>query len=101
MSDTFAPTARPANAAIAWATPKELFCEIPCRNGPPYIIREHRTAEGLARILGVLIDHAEKPSHGRARTVPASHPAIRRPAVTFDETEREAARAALKKAGIT
>ena len=69
--------------------------------GPPYICRYPRTAEGLANALNVLIDNPERPLGGKARTVPAKHPAIRRPAVEFTESEREAARLALKKAGIT
>ena len=101
MTDTFADTARPANAAIAWATKDAVFVELPSRAGPVYVVRYPRTAEGLANALNVLIDNPERPSNGKARTVPAKHPAIRRPAVEFTESEREAARAALKKAGIT
>jgi hypothetical protein len=80
MTDSVASTARPATAAIAWATARDLFVEIPSRSGPPYIARYARTAEGLAQALNVLIDHAEAPSRGRVTATPSAHPAIKRSA---------------------
>jgi hypothetical protein len=98
---TAASSARPPATAIAWATATELFCEIPCAAGPPYIARYPRTAEGLAQALNVLIAKPERPAPGKpATSTPRSHPAVRKPGPSFTETEREAARAALKKAGI-
>ena len=59
MSDTYATTARPRRAAIAWAYKNEVYCEIPCKAGPPYIIREKCTVNGLARVLSVLIENQD------------------------------------------
>lgn len=73
-ADTFAKTARPSNAAIAWVADGELYVEYPMRNGGPnYIVRMHRTADDLATALNILIENS----------VPASkmvmtHPGIRR-----------------------
>ena len=96
----FAATARPATAAIAWCTPRELFVEIPSRAGPPYIARYPRTAEGLAQALNVLIDHAEAPSRGRVTQTPAAHPAIRRLARGTKDYSPDAASEVLAKLGI-
>lgn len=101
MTD-FATTARPATAAIAWCTPRELFVEIPSRVGPPYIARYPRTAEGLASALNVLIDHAEAPLRGKAATAtPSAHPAIRRSATRgTKDYSPDAASEVLAKLGI-
>ena len=99
MTD-FAASARPATAAIAWCTPRELFDEIPSRAGPPYIARYPRTAEGLAQALNVLIDHAEAPSRGRVTQTPAAHPAIRRLARGTKDYSPDAASEVLAKLGI-
>lgn len=85
-------TARPLAAAIAWATRDALFCEIPCREGPPMIVRYRLTIEGLQAALNVLLENPEV----APRTIPASHPAIRRPKPTFDENERAKVREVLK-----
>lgn len=69
-----ATTARPANAAIAWATKDAIFVEYPVKGGgPPYIVRYHKTAAGLAAALNILIENSAP-----AAQSPANHPAIKR-----------------------
>lgn len=96
MSASACSTARPSHAAIAWATKDAIYVEIPCIGGPPYITRYHKTEAGLAAALNIICEHPEV----QTRTIARSHPKLRRVGPTFDESEREAARAALKKAGI-
>ena len=92
MTDTFATSARPATAAIAWATKDAIFVEIPCQKGPPYIARYHKTAEGLAAALNIICTTPE----AAPREVPRDHPAIKRPKTTFTVAEREGVREVLK-----
>lgn len=92
MSGSAAPSARPAGAAIAWATKDAIYVEIPCRTGPPYVARYHRTAEGLAAALNIICDKPE----AKPRTIVADHPAIRRPKPVFDEADREKVREVLR-----
>ena len=74
MTDTYASTAKPPQAATAWATRDGLFVEYPMKaGGPPYIVRFKRTIEGLAAALNILIEHAEP-----ASPKPAKHPAVKR-----------------------
>ena len=96
MAD-YALTARPPQAAIAWATRDAIFVEMPTAAGPPYICRYPKSTEGLIAALNILIENPE----AAPRTIPASHPAIRRPKVEFAEAEREGVRGVLKKLGIT
>ena len=56
---SFALTARPKAAAIAWATKTEIFVEIPCRDGPPYVCRYPKSTTGLASALNILIENAD------------------------------------------
>ena len=95
MTD-FATSARPTRAAIAWATADSIFVEIPCGDLPPYITRYHKTAAGLQAALNILLENPET----ETRTIARSHPKLRKVGPTFDESERQAARDALKKAGI-
>lgn len=99
---TFAPSARPSGCAIAWATAKEIFVEIPCAGLPPYITRHKRTASGLAEALGVMVEHEAKGTRGIAmrkqRTAsPSDHPKIRRPAASFTDDQRARARDAVRR----
>lgn len=89
-------TARPPAAAIAWATRDAIFVEIPCKGGPPLIVRYHKTVDGLQQALNIIIDNHE-PTH---RTISADHPAIKRPKATFTEAQREGVREMLKKLGV-
>ncbi|MDE2107069.1 MAG: hypothetical protein KGL39_58220, partial [Patescibacteria group bacterium] len=104
MSASFLTTARPKNAAIAWAYGDCLYVEIPHKDTsmPPVIVRYHRTAMGLADALGILIEHAEAPYSRPTRDVNAGHPAIKqvKSKVTASEDQREAARLALRKLGL-
>lgn len=90
-------TARPPKTAIAWATRDSLFCEIPCRDGAPYIVRYKLTVEGLQAALNILLDAPE--ATARPATV-ASHTAIRRPKVEFNDAERQGVRDIMKKLGV-
>src|ERR1041385_3603618 len=105
MTDTFATSARPRGCAIAWATKDSLYAEIPCRdNGPPFIIRERKTAEGLARILNVLVEHDDRQpnltpaTHHKVTKVPKG--ATSRASWATDD-QREATRNILARMGIT
>ena len=93
---TFAPSARPPRTAIAWAAADGIYVEIPCKDGPPYITRYHKTEAGLIAALNILIEHQAT----ETRTVARSHPKLRKVGPSFDESERAEARLALKKAGI-
>lgn len=98
MTASFLPSARPPKVAIAWATRDGLFCEIPCASGPPLIVRYRATPEGLAIALHVLL---EAPDHSPAPKPTADHPFVHRPALTFNEGEREQVRGILKNLKIT
>lgn len=62
MTDHVLRTARPPNAVIAWATADAIYYEVPHKSGgAPFIVRERRSMEGLARALNVMVEHAEAP----------------------------------------
>ena len=90
-------TARPLKAAIAWATKDAIYCEIPCKDGPPYIVRYHKTEAGLAAALNIICETPEVESRTLVQT---AHPAIRRPKPVFDEAERQGVRDVLKKLNV-
>lgn len=97
MTATAAPSVRPSVAAIAWATRDAIFVEIPCRDGPPYVARYHRTAEGLASALNILIDNPET----ETRSIARDHPKIKHgTAPKFDGEERARVQEIMKKVGI-
>lgn len=93
MTDTFALSARPPKAAIAWADKAWLYVEFPTAGAAPFVTRYPKTAAGLAQALNVLI---EQPA--------ASEPkALLRPAVkltTFSASQRQSALAVLKRLKI-
>lgn len=100
--NTFASTARPLGAAIAWATKDALFVEMPTKSGPPFIVRYRKTVDGLSAALNVLIEHQES----APRSVPRDHPSISRPpppskAPWATEDQRAKAREILKRLKIT
>lgn len=99
MSAEFATTARPLKAAIAWTDGENLFVEIPCKSGPPYICRYRRTLEGLTAALNILIDKSDALPPVPQPVQATSHPAVRKVA-TFTEDQREGVRAILKKMGV-
>lgn len=85
-------TARPPSTAIAWATRDAIFVEIPCKGSAPYICRYPRTSEGLVAALNILIENPEP----APRSIPATHPAIKRAKPEFNDAEREKVRDILK-----
>ena len=87
---TFAPSARPQWAAIAWATKDEIFVEIPCKDGPPYICRYAKSTIGLAAALNIMVKNpaSEKP------------PKQENPFVKFSPSMREVTREILKRRKI-
>lgn len=98
-------TARPTTAAIAWATSDAIYYEIPAKDGgAPYIVRERRSIEGLARALNVLIEHAAPPL---LRDPNADHAAVQRvepkptkvTATWATDAQREKTRELLRKMG--
>lgn len=102
MTDHVLTTARPPRTAIAWATKDAIFVEIPCSQPgqPPFIARYRKTVDGLTAALNILIEH-EEPTH---RSVPAAHPAIKKPAVNrvpwATDDQRAKVREILIKRGI-
>lgn len=61
-------------AAIAWATADAIYCEIPCKDGPPYIVAYPRNVAGLGQAFNILVKH-QAPSYSRGSQ--AGHPAIK------------------------
>lgn len=98
MTASSASSARPPSATIAWATRDSLFCEIPCKDGPPYICKYPLTPSGLQAALNALLD---KPDHTSAKPEAKPHPKVRRPAITFTDDQRASVRNLLKAKGIT
>lgn len=88
-------TTNPTPRAIAYATRDGLFVEIPCKDGPPYTVRYHRTAEGLAAALNILIEH-----EAATTTQITDHPAIKRPLAKFTDGNRQAALDVLRRLKI-
>lgn len=88
-------TTNPAPRAIAYATRDALFVEIPCKDGPPYTCRYHRTAEGLAAALNILIEH-----EAATTTQITDHPKITRPLAKFTDANRQAALDVLRRLKI-
>lgn len=85
MTATAAKTARPATAAIAWATADGIMIEYPVKNSPHnYIVRYPKTAEGLAQALNLLI---ENPAPNL--TPLPNHPAVQVAASTKAARERK------------
>lgn len=98
MSASFAQSARPARAAIAWATRDGIYVEIPCKDAAPLVCRYHKTAEGLAAALNILLEHPE----AQTRTIQRDHSKIKfAPKPKFSEDQRQGVREVLKKIGIT
>ena len=96
MSASFADSARPPACACAWATKDGLYVELPVKGGPPYVTRYPKTVVGLTQALNVLIDN---PAPRQATVV--AHPKVSRPGAAYSSTQREAARAVLKRLKIT
>jgi len=104
MSASTLSTARPSRAAIAWVHNGSLYCEIPCKDGAPWVIRERCTTDGLTRALNVLIEHADEPLARPPADPNAGHPSITKanPRTAWaNDSQRAAARAALKRFGVT
>jgi hypothetical protein len=94
MADKFAESMRPPWAVMAWAgSNKDIYIELPVKDGPPYIMKFPATEGGLAKALKVMID-----AHFRFGEVTRSfsmdeHPKIRRskkPLIGTDEQRRHA-----------
>lgn len=76
MTDLTAKSGRPESAAIAWAGKDAIFVEYPVKGGGPnYIVRMHKTAEGLQQALNILL---ENPAPAPKLTAQANHPTITR-----------------------
>jgi hypothetical protein len=102
---TFAKSAKPEGTAIAWATQTDILVEIPCADGPPYIVRYKRTLKGLSEALNVMVKDAAKATYDiqdrpRAKA-DAPHSKVRRPVGNYSNDMRASARAALKRLKIT
>lgn len=103
MTATFATTARPPRAAIAWTHGDNIFVEMPHKDTsqPPVIVRYRKTVDGLASALNILVEHADTPYSRPVADPNANHPAItRKSKVNATESQREAARLALRKLGL-
>ena len=101
MSASYASSARPPTAAIAWATRDELLVELPTKAGPPYIVRYRKTVEGLSAALNILIEHQDAAPKPIAQ---ADHPAVTKisnRAPWAGDAERERVREIMKRLKIT
>ena len=104
---TFASSARPPWAVTMWVDDHAVYMELPVKNGPPYITKHEFCEGGLSKALGMMRDiyRAQAPSGGSYNLT--KHPLIeanakaksRSPQAT--DAQREAARATLKRLGIT
>ncbi len=97
-TDSLAPTFRPPWAYTVWAGDNDIFMEIPCKKGPPYISRFPKTEAGLGKALAIMKDAYE--AHKPAPPYAPPKQDYRRRAVNFTESQRDNALEALKKAGI-
>lgn len=92
-------SARPPNAAIAWATPNGLYIEYATPSGEPYICRLPLTIDGLTTGLNILV---ERPAPSAPRKDQSSHPQVKKAAPTskYSPEERSAARAVLRRLNL-
>lgn len=76
MTDTFAKTARPLTAAIAWCDATSIYIEYPVKDPsmPPYICKYPKTLESLQFAFGIL---REKPS-AQTTAILREHPAVKK-----------------------
>lgn len=107
MTATFAKSAKPSYAVTCWADDNNVFVELPCDNAPPYIITFALTSDGLGKALSVMRElYVRELPIRRGGKEPAnytrsdSHPKLVKPSVTATESQRESARAVLRKLGI-
>lgn len=57
---TFAPSAKPAWAVVAWCDDRAIYIELPCKEGPPYIQKFDLTEGGLSKALHMMKDARKK-----------------------------------------
>lgn len=102
MNAKAAPSAAPPYAATMWMDHTNIYMEIAAKDGgPPYIATYSCTEGGLSKALAMMRDlfMAAQPIGGRY-TIP-HNPMIKKANINnFSEAQREAARLALRKAGI-
>lgn len=92
---TFAPSARPPWAVVAWADERAVYIELPVTNGPAYIQKFPLTEGGLAKALKVMIDaHFRFKVPGTTRTFTMDeHPRITRAKPKYEVTDAQRAKA--------
>lgn len=89
--------AAPPWARTVWSDANAIFVEIPdAGGGPPYVMRFDHTDGGLSKCLNLL-----RSAHDRAdRTnysTPKDDPRIKKAKFGFNDSQREGARAVLKR----
>lgn len=91
-------TARPPWAITAWVDTVNIYIELPCKDSVPYIMKFALSEAGLSKALWLLRERHEA---GRPlRIEKDTHPKISRHDPSATETQREAARAVLRKLGM-
>lgn len=95
MTDTFAPSAHPPWAVVAWCDDRAIYIELPCVDGPPYVTKYDLTEGGLSKALRLMRDARRKlakPSISGDFDV-AKHPKIQRATATRKSTVEQRAKA--------
>lgn len=109
MSATALPTAKPPWAVTAWCDHNYIYVEMPCKDAPPYIIKEPLSEGGLGRALGLMrrlyVAEAPRPTTAEKADYTKDHPKIRKvtqavAAKGFSEEARLSVRDVLRKRGI-
>ena len=97
---TYAKSGKPAYAVSMWADFRNIYLELPCISGPPYIQSFPLNEGGLSKALGLMRNARDK--SGEAYSPQVRHPLVnaKRTKGSFSEGQREAARAALRKLNL-
>lgn len=98
--NTFATSAKPPNAISVWSDIRNVYCEIPAKEGPPLILKYPFSEAGLTKVLALMKKQALAfDPKGGFYSIPAPKITTPKPA-TFTETQRATARDILKKQGL-
>lgn len=97
MTDTFATCAAPAWATTCWADDNAIYVQLPCKDGPPYVVKYAFTENGLSRALGLMRDLHRKQAEPY---IPCDHPLVRKVGTPATTDQRTSARNVLRRLKI-
>lgn len=101
MSDSIAQSAAPPWAYTIWTDTTSIFLEIGSKSGTPYITKYPRSSAGMSKALETLTNAHDAMNAKKARyQVPVQRVTRVAMGKTGTESQREAARAILKKLAI-